>query len=137
MEVIQMTDTIYTFLTGLPKAAEHAVCATCGGTADRRYDGDAVCETCVVTGVGIWITTCPTCHAGPDQPCVMTDGGYDLGRIHAARERAWDHRRGVCPTCRVAEGEACVGSRGRIRSHVHATRRETKMVQKSPEGTGE
>ena len=122
MQAIQLTDVTYAFLTGLPRANEDAVCTTCGGTADRRYDGDAFCEPCVVQTVCVWITTCPTCDAGPDQPCVMDDGGYDLGRIHTARERAWDNRRGVCPTCSTAEGDPCVGSRGRIRIHVHAPR---------------
>ena len=138
MAAMQMTVTIYGFLAGLPRAADHAVCTTCGGKADRYYDGeDAFCEPCVVKVIGIWITTCPTCKAGPDQPCAMDDGGYDLGRIHIARERVWDNRRGVCPTCRAAEGEPCVGSRGRIRIHVHAPRWETNMVQQNPESTDE
>ena len=137
MQAIQLTDVTYAFLTGLPRANEDAVCTTCGGTADRRYDGDAFCEPCVVQTVYVWITTCPTCDAGPDQPCVMDDGGYDLGRIHIARERAWDNRRGVCPTCRAAEGEPCVGSRGRIRIHVHAPRWDPNMVQQNPESTDE
>ena len=97
MEAIQLTDMTYVFLTGLPRADEDAVCTTCGGTADRRYDGDVFCEPCVVQTVCVWITTCPTCDAGPDQPCVMDDGGYDLGRIHIARERVWDNRRGCAP----------------------------------------
>ena len=138
MEAIQLTDITYAFLTGLPRADEDAVCTTCGAAADRHYDGgDAFCEPCVVKAVGIWITTCPTCHAGPDQPCAMDDGGYDLSRIHVARERTWDNRRGVCPTCRAAEGEPCVGYGGRIRIHVHAPRRETNMVQQNPESTDE
>ena len=135
MQAIQLTDVTYAFLTGLPRANEEAVCTTCGGTANRRYDGDAFCEPCVVTAVGIWITTCPTCGAGPDQPCAMADAGYDLGRIHVARERAWDNRRGVCPACRATEGQPCVGYGRRIRIHVHAGRMETTML--NPEDAAE
>ena len=106
MEAIQLTDMTYAFRTGLPRADEDAVCTTCGSTAGRLYDGAAFCEPCVVTAVGIWITTCPTCNAGPDHPCAMPDRGYDLSRIHVARERVWDNRRGICPACRAAEGRA-------------------------------
>ena len=129
----QMTDTTYEFLAALPRADADAVCTTCGAAADRHYDGgDAFCEPCVVTAVGIWITTCPTCGAGPDQPCAMTDHGYDRSLIHIARERVWDNRRGICPTCRATEGQPCVGYGGRIRVHVHAPRMEPTRLKLNP-----
>ena len=131
----QMTDTTHEFLAALPRADADAVCTTCGGAADRNYDGDAFCEPCVVTAVGIWITTCPTCGAGPDQPCFMDNSGYDRGRIHVARERVWDNRRGICPACRATEGQPCVGYGRRIRIHVHAGRLETTML--NPEDAAE
>lgn len=74
MEAIQLTDMTYVFLTGLPRADEDAVCTTCGGTADRRYDGDVFCEPCVVQTVCVWITTWAA-STSLANACGITAGG--------------------------------------------------------------